>query len=167
MTVIQSEQADIMLDGALLATTLRCLAIQTYRVVCAIADGRAASCASRIRALSKQAVLLRRALRERGPDNVLLRWLESVQQRLEDLEHFTSDEGTKEFTSDTNRRDHPDDQLRHGPVHPVLDMGLRLRRARRRAIVRPAEPARDGLASVDWRPKGAGAALRERGESRD
>jgi carbon storage regulator len=158
----EADAVEAPVAGALLAATVRCLAIQTHRVVCTVADGRAASCAPRIRALLQHVVQLRCGLRERGSGNVLLRWLESVQQQLEDLQHMAKDEGTKEFTRDTNRRDHPDDQPRPGSVHPVIDMGFQLRMARRRAVGRPAEQAGDGFAMVAHRLKLA-RALCERG----
>ena len=41
-----------------------------------------------IRALLQQIARLRSRLRDRGPDNVLLRWLDNVQRQLEDLQHL-------------------------------------------------------------------------------
>jgi carbon storage regulator CsrA len=84
----RADIATVPAAGASLAATMRNLAIQVHHVVHGVPAGQAEGSPSQIRDLLQQVARLQRLLRDRGPENVLLRWLDSVQRQLEDLQHL-------------------------------------------------------------------------------
>ena len=74
--------------GAALAVAMRNLAMQVHHVVNGVPAGQADGRPPQIRDLLQQIARLQSRLRDRGPDNVLLRWLSKVQGQLEDLQHI-------------------------------------------------------------------------------
>jgi carbon storage regulator len=82
------DTAPVPAAGAGLAATMRNLAKQVHHVVNGVHAGQADRSPPQILDLLQQIARLQSRLRDRGPDNVLLRWLNNLERQLEDLRHL-------------------------------------------------------------------------------